>query len=185
MAAVYELEDPSSTKNQRLKSLRLIELSDHMIRLNRRENTQLELRLNQLKRQETIIRRRYDREIYWKRLQLDRIYDTLNDSPIGLTDNFRIQTPMSFHTVRTQRNQSAPPTSKRTQVENKSQSRPNTTANAFRRDKRALSAFREITLKPSCRTLGNLLVLLDSEKKYLKTNDLLEQERWQKFNNRT
>ncbi|CAF3677745.1 unnamed protein product [Rotaria sp. Silwood1] len=66
-----------------------------------------------LKRQETIIRRRYDREIYWKRLQLDRIYDTLNASPIGPTDNFRIQTPMSFHTVRTQRNQSAPPNKKK------------------------------------------------------------------------
>ncbi|CAF1051975.1 unnamed protein product [Rotaria sordida] len=165
MAAVYELEDPSSAKNQRLKSLRLIELSDHIIRLNRRENTQLELRLNQLKRQETVIRRKHDREIYWKRLQLERIYETLHDSPTELTDNFRMQTPMSFHAVRMQRNQSAPPNIKRTQVENKSQSRPNTTPTAaIRRDKRALSAFKEITLKPTCRTLGNLLVLLDSEK---------------------
>ncbi|CAF2574863.1 unnamed protein product [Rotaria sp. Silwood2] len=169
MAAMYELEDPSSTKNQRSKSLRLIELSDHIIRLNRRENTQLELRLNQLKRQETMIRQRYDREIYWKRLQLDRIYDTFHDSSIGLTDHFRFQTPISFHADKTQRNQSAPPTSKRTPVENKSQSRPNTTPTAaIRRNKRALSAFKEITLKPSCRTLGNLLVLLDSEKIYLK-----------------
>lgn len=140
-----------------------------MIRLNRRENTQLELRLNQLQRQEKMLRRRYDREIHWKRLQLENIYVSLNESPFELSD-FRAPTPISIHAIKMQRNQSAPPSIRRTPVDNNSEARPKTTPSHIRRDKRAMSALREITLKPSCRTLGNLLILLDNGKNIIKTN---------------
>jgi hypothetical protein len=60
------------------------------------------------------------------------------------------------------RNQSAPPNARRTEVDNKSQLRPNTTSTPIRRNKRAMSIFKEITLKPQYRTLGNMLLLLDN-----------------------
>ncbi|CAF1909974.1 unnamed protein product [Rotaria magnacalcarata] len=167
MAAVYELEDPSEKKDKRLKSLRLIELSDRIMRVNRRESTQLELRLNQLKQQEKILRRTYDREIYWRRMQLENIYDSLNDSPSQQENSIRSDTPISIHAIKMQRNQSASPSRTRTQIDNGPQSRPSTASTGIRRNKRALSALRDITLKPSCRTLGNLLILLDSDKKGL------------------
>jgi len=137
MAATYELEDSSSMKNHRLKSLRLIELSDHIIRLNRRENTQLDLRLRQLKRQETIIQRSYDREIYWKRLQLAQINESLYESSHYTDKTKRVQTPTSFYAIKMRRNQSAPPNMKRPEMESKTSLRPNTTPFAIRRNKRA------------------------------------------------
>jgi hypothetical protein len=124
--------------------------------------------LNQLKRQQTIIERQYDREIYWTRLQLAQIYETLNESNDQLTKTNRVQTPVSFYAVRMRRNQSAPPNIIRADVENKSQLRPNTTPMGLRRNKRAMSVFKEIKLKPACKTIGNMLVLLDDDEKYFK-----------------
>jgi hypothetical protein len=66
------------------------------------------------------------------------------------------------------RNQSAPPNIIRADVENKSQLRPNTTPMGLRRNKRAMSVFKEIKLKPACKTIGNMLVLLDDDEKYFK-----------------
>jgi len=63
------------------------------------------------------------------------------------------------------RNQSAPPNIKRTEFANQTQSRPNTTPTPIRRNKRTMSVFKEITLKPPYRTLGNMLILLDNENK--------------------
>jgi hypothetical protein len=123
------------------------------------------LRLRQLQRQETIIERQYNREIYWKRLQLAQIYEALNESSDYTAKGNRMQTPVSFYSIKMRRNQSAPPNSKRTAVENRSQSRPNTTPTPIRRNKRAMSVFKEIKLKPQYRTLGNMLLLIDNEKK--------------------
>lgn len=139
----------------------MIELSDHVTRLNRRESTQLDLHLRQLRRQEKIIQRRYEREMYWKRLQLEQITETLNESFDEFIRNTRAQTPISIHAIKARRNQSAPPNIRRTDTFNQTPSRPNTTATPFRRTKRAMNIFQDITLKPTCHTLGNLLVLLD------------------------
>ena len=136
----------------------MIELSDHVTRLNRRESTQLDLRLRQLRRQEKIMQRSYEREMYWKRLQLEQINDTLNESFEEFIRNTRAQTPISIHAIKMRRNQSAPPVTRRMEIV---PSRPNTTATPFRRTKRAMTIFKDITLKPTCQTLGNLLVLLD------------------------
>jgi hypothetical protein len=114
------------------------------------------------------MKRRYDREIYWKRLQLAQIYETLNDSSDELTRNSRMQTPVSFYAMRMKRNQSAPPNRQRTDIESKIQLRPSTTPTPIRRTKRAMSVFKEITLKPPYRTLENMLVLLDNEKQHYK-----------------
>jgi len=114
------------------------------------------------------MKRRYDREIYWKRLQLAQIYETLNDSSDELTRNSRMQTPVSFYAMKMKRNQSAPPNRQRTDIENKIQLRPSTTPTPIRRTKRAMSVFKEITLKPPYRTLENMLVLLDNEKQHYK-----------------
>lgn len=146
--------------------------------MNRRETTQLELQLNQLKRQEKITRRTYDREIFSKRVQLEHIYDSLNNSPALPDENFRSDTPLSIHAIKMQRNQSAPPNRTRTPADSRPQSRPGTSI-SIRRNKRALSAFREITLKPSCRTLGNLLILVEGEKKPINPRyDFTDQSRW-------
>lgn len=139
----------------------MIELSDHVTRLNRRESTQLDLRLRQLRREEKIIQRSYEREMYWKRLQLEQINDTFNESFEEFIRNTREQTPISIHAIKMRRNQSAPPVTRRTEIGNQTPSRPNTTATPFRRTKRAMTIFKDITLKPTCQTLGNLLVLLD------------------------
>ena len=88
----------------------------------------------------------------------------LNDPPRQIRKNYQAQTPVSFHMIKIRRNQSAPSTINAT---DKSQVRPNTTSPIIRYDRRAMSAFKNITLKPSCQTLGNLLVLLDSQKKKL------------------
>ncbi len=140
----------------------MIELSDHITRLNRRENTQLNLRLRQLQRESTIIQRTYDREIYWKRLQLAEIDEALNDSIVDLKRTDRAQTPLSFYAIKMRRNQSAPPNTKRTE---QSQSRPSTTSTPIRRTRRAMSVFKEITLKPPYRTLGNMLLLVGNDNK--------------------
>ncbi len=134
--------------------------------MNRRENTQLDLRLRQLERQETIIQRSYDREIYWKRLQLAQIYAAFNESLDDVTKTTRVQTPLSFYAIKMRRNQSAPPNTKRTETTEKIQLRPSTTPTAIQRTKRTMSVFRDITLKAPNRTLGNMLVLLENEKKY-------------------
>ena len=146
----------------------MIELSDHVVRLNRRETTQLDLRLRQLKRQETIIVRSYEREIAWRRLQLAQFYDALNDdSSDSFTRNSRAQTPVSFYAIKMRRNQSAPTNANRPKTANQTFQRPNTTPAPIRRTKRAMSVFKEITLKPPYRTLGNLLVLLGNENNQL------------------
>jgi len=146
-------------------------LSDYITRLNRRENTQLDLRLRQLKRQETIIQRIYDREIYWKRLQLAQINDDLNESFDELSINNRASTPVSFYAIKMRRNQSAPPNIRRSEASNQTQSRPSTTPTPIRRTKRAMSVFKEITIKPPYRTLANLLVLLDNNPEKSQKNE--------------
>lgn len=143
----------------------MIELSDHVTRLNRRESTQLDLRLRQLKRQEKIMKRSYEREIYEKRLQLEQINDTLNESFEDFIRHSREDTLMSIHSIKMRRNQSAPPNIKRTNTFTQLPSRPNTTATIpFRLTKRAMTVFRDMTLKPTCPSLGNLLVLLGTPK---------------------
>jgi hypothetical protein len=77
---------------------------------------------------------------------------------------------MSFYEIKMRRNKSAPPNIQREAIQNKIQTRPNTTSNAIRCNKRAMSIFKEITLKPTYQTLGNMLLLLDNEKKHFKTN---------------
>ncbi|CAF1319210.1 unnamed protein product [Adineta steineri] len=166
MAALYELEDPSAKKNAHLKSIRLIELSDHLIRLNRRENTQLDLRLQQIKRRERIIKAHYDKDIHRRRLQLAQIYKTLDEPSHLPIENTRIQTPVSVYAIKMSRNQSAPPNINRKDVENKTNLRPNTTPSTIRYSKRAMSIFKEITLKPPYKTLDNMLLLINNEKKY-------------------
>jgi hypothetical protein len=145
-------------------------LSDYIVRLNRRENTQLDLRLRQIKRQETIVRRSYEREIYWKRLQLAQIYEDLNESFDDSKSN-RASTAGSFYSIRMRRNQSAPPNTRRRQPSSQPSSRPNTTPTAIRYSKLAMSVFKEITIKPPHRTLNNLLVLLDNDPEKSQNNE--------------
>jgi hypothetical protein len=64
------------------------------------------------------------------------------------------------------RNQSAPPNIKRTEIINKTQLRPSTTPTPIQRTKRTMSVFKEITLKPPCQTLGNMLLLIENENKW-------------------
>lgn len=62
------------------------------------------------------------------------------------------------------RNQSAPPKTKRIEITNKIQLRPSTTPAPIRRTKRTMSIFKELTLKPPNRTLGNnMLLLIDNQ----------------------
>ena len=145
-------------------------MSDYIVRLNRRENTQLDLRLRQLKRQEKIVRRSYEREIYWKRLQLAQIYEDLNESFEDSRSN-RASTAGSLYSIRMRRNQSAPPTMRRREPPSQPSSRPNTTPTVIRRSKLAMSVFKEITIKPPHRTLNNLLVLLDNDPEKAQKNE--------------
>ena len=146
----------------------MIELSDHIVRLNRREDIQLEVRLHRLRQQQIIIGRNYDRDIYWKRLELAEIFDTLNEFRAERLQRSHTQTPASMHSVKLRRNQSAPPSKAASTVNaNKTQMRPSTTPSSMRYDKRAMSVFKEMTLKPSCPTIGNMLVLLDRTGKSL------------------
>ena len=138
----------------------MIELSDHVTRLNRRESSQLDLRLRQLKRQEQVMKRSYEREMCDRRLQLEQINDTLNETFEDFIRNTREDTLISIHSIKMRRNQSAPPNIKRTDVSNQIPPRPyTTTATPFRLTKRAMTVFREMTVKPSCPSLANLLVL--------------------------
>ena len=146
----------------------MIELSDHIVRLNRREDIQLEVRLHRLRQQQIIIARNYDRDIYWKRLELTRISDTLNEFCAERSQRSRTQTPTSMHLVKLRRNQSAPPSNPTsTDKTNRTQMRPSTTPSGVRYDKRAMSVFKDMTLKSSCPTIGNMLVLLDRTGKSL------------------
>lgn len=71
---------------------------------------------------------------------------------------------MSFYAIKMRRNQSAPPNIKRTETEiNKTQLRPSTTSIPIRRTKRTMSIFKELTLKPPNRTLGNMLLLVENQ----------------------
>ncbi|UJR13666.1 hypothetical protein I4U23_000678 [Adineta vaga] len=167
MAVTNALEGSNIARHPHLKSIRLIELSDHIIRLNHRENTQLDLRLKQLERRERIIRTNYDREIYLRRLQLFQIYKSLNE-PSEVTNRLsRTQTPISFHAIKMRRYQSAPANRTREDTENRTDGRPKTTSDIFRTNKRAMNVFREITLKPELESLDNMLVLADYERKSL------------------
>jgi hypothetical protein len=69
------------------------------------------------------------------------------------------------------RNQSAPPNIRRSEASNQTQSRPSTTPTPIRRTKRAMSVFKEITIKPPYRTLANLLVLLDNNPEKSQKNE--------------
>jgi hypothetical protein len=69
------------------------------------------------------------------------------------------------------RNQSAPPNIRRTETSSQQSSRPNTTSTPIRRTKRAMSVFKEITIKPPHRTLSNLLVLLDNDPEKSQKNE--------------
>jgi hypothetical protein len=136
-----------------------------MIRLNRHENIQLEARLHILEQQRVIAERNYDRDIGWKRSQLAQIHQTLNDSSSFLEGNYRIETPVSYYRIRMQRHQSAPAhANKKGNLHEMSTTRPKTTPNRIRSDKRAMSVFKDITLKASCPTVANMLVLLDDDK---------------------
>ena len=132
-----------------------------MTRLNRRESSQLDLRLRQLKRQEKIMKRTCEREMSEKRLQLEQINDTLNESFEDYVRNTREDTFLSVHSMKMRRNQSAPPNIRRTEMPRQIPPRPyTTTATPFRLTKRAMTVFREMTVKPSCPSLANLLVLV-------------------------
>lgn len=106
------------------------------------------------------MKRIYDRDIYYQRLHLTEIYEKLHN-PFDRTD--RVQTPTSFYAIRMQRNQSAPANHQRTSVCNLGQTRPSTTPIPIRRTKRSMSVFKDLTLKPECRTLENLLLIVDSK----------------------
>ena len=105
-----------------------------------------------------IMRRIYDRNIYFQRLHLNEIYESFNDPFTESTPIDRIQTPTSFYAIKMRRNQSAPPNNQRNPVCN---SRPNTTPTPTRRTRRSMSVFNELTLKPECRTLGNMLLFVN------------------------
>ncbi|CAF1630376.1 unnamed protein product [Adineta ricciae] len=158
-------QNSNSKKHPHLKSVRLIELSDHILRLHRRENAQLDLRLQQLDRRERVILANYDREIYYRRLQLAQIYKSLDEPPPTVSPSHREETPISFYSIKMRRYQSAPPDRQREKMENNEHGRPTTTADSFRANRRAMSVFREITVKQELPSLNDMLVFADIDKK--------------------
>ncbi|CAF1451273.1 unnamed protein product, partial [Didymodactylos carnosus] len=195
------------------KSLRFIEYSDLIVRRNTHESTMLDLRLQKLKRQKTMFIHHYNQDIQQKRLELEQFLKSLepldqhddsgDDEIVDMVPQSRLSrlsrqstttfkdNPMSFYSIKL-RNASAPVRSYRTSSMPKVSLdiRPNTTvenrrlASAhFLRNKSALSVFKDITLRPPCKNILDMLVLVknnDMNEKPIYSNNYLR--KWSRQN---